>query len=273
MFQSKPDSTTQGLGAYHAAFRAFGAGPVTITDTASRTDTGVTNKLLGKAPGSNHSIALQARSSPWVSEAVFDTNLLGSGTGRALRIFSRDSAPGVHGGMVGYWNVRKDNGKVEDSISLDDIREVVAVSPYTKLGKYAIWSHTKSKLFVADFTASTPSISPSTTSDLSISLAPFSFEIVTISAIDNGIAALGLIDKYNPLGGIISHHWEENFHQLEMKSFGRVGFFADAMPPPFVEVGGRFVQCELIAEDSGYLLALDLDETYEDLTITLYHRR
>ncbi|KZT33043.1 hypothetical protein SISSUDRAFT_445849 [Sistotremastrum suecicum HHB10207 ss-3] len=111
--QTTPSPTSDANQAsYHAAFRAFGTGPITITDVAGHTNSSIVNKLIGKALGSERSVALQAGSSSWINGDIFDGGLLEGGSGKALRIFSRASSPGLYGGLVGYWNIRSGNGIV-----------------------------------------------------------------------------------------------------------------------------------------------------------------
>lgn len=159
--------------------------------------------------------------------------------------------------------------QVEDSITLDDIREIIDVSNDTELGRYAIWSHRSSKLLIADFTTTIPTIHPSSPDSLSISLDPFSFEIITISAIEEGLATLGLLDKYNPLAGVLSNQWSGSLHRIEMKCLGRAGFYVDGKPPQMVKVGGKDAEYELREEGGGHFVIIDLDEECKGLAVII----
>ena len=53
---------------------------------------------------------LQAKNSPFVSNAIFDQTLLQGGTGKAFRVYSQASLGS--GGIVGFWNIRSADGKV-----------------------------------------------------------------------------------------------------------------------------------------------------------------
>jgi hypothetical protein len=99
---------------YHAALRAFGAGPITLTDVPGKTDPIVLRKLVGNdlKRASGRSIALHASRSPFVSNDVFEEGLMRGGSGKALRVFSRREEDGKQGGLIGYWNVRSSDGKV-----------------------------------------------------------------------------------------------------------------------------------------------------------------
>lgn len=104
--------------AFHAALRSLGAGPVTITDVPGKTDSSTLNKLVGTSKA-GQTVALQASSSPFTSNDVFNPALLQGGTGKALRVFSK-AAHG--GGLLGYWNIRSEDGKVGSMVKLSMLK-------------------------------------------------------------------------------------------------------------------------------------------------------
>ena len=100
---------------YHAALRAFGSGPVTVTDVPGASDPAVLSRLLGLpllSSSSDRSVALQADHSAWVGNDVFDSDIISSGVGKALRLFSNSGKVGSGSGLIGYRNVRSNDANV-----------------------------------------------------------------------------------------------------------------------------------------------------------------
>jgi len=60
---------------------------------------------------------------------------------------------------------------------------------------------------------------------IAIKLEPFDFEIVTVTPVVDGIAQLGLIDKYNSLAGVSDTRVEKSNLNSTFKCCGQAGFF------------------------------------------------
>ncbi|KAG8890025.1 hypothetical protein FRB98_001460 [Tulasnella sp. 332] len=238
--------------AFHAALRAFGAGPVTLTDVPGKTDPEIVRKLIGSnlrmttSPIAGRSIALHAARSPFLSDDIFDPCILQEGAGKAMRVFSRRGEDGTEGGLIGYWNVRSANGVVDDAVTMGDILTLVG-SHDTDTRKFVVHSFKTGKAQKID--------TATTKIDLPINLGPFEFEIITVAPLLSHIivtplrpnpaskeaetnhqsivrvGAFGLIDKYNPLAGLASFSFDFSSSSWEagVRCSGKLGIFVPDM--------------------------------------------
>ncbi|KAG9003354.1 hypothetical protein FRB94_003177 [Tulasnella sp. JGI-2019a] len=255
--------------AFHAALRAFGAGPVTLTDVPGKTDPEIVRKLIGSnlRKSSSHpvgrSIALHASRSPFMSDDIFDPTILQDGVGKALRVFSRHGDDDSEGGLIGYWNVRSANGKVEDYLTLNDILTLVG-HPKADTRKFVVYSFKTGKAQKVDIAASE-------TINIPIHLGPFEFEIITVapllshSAVTSHttsepgsnhppvvqVGALGLIDKYNPLAGLtlFSFHSASKSWEAGVRCSGKLGFF---VPDISVDEAKPKIKISMDGEDTAF---------------------
>ncbi|KAG9041439.1 hypothetical protein FS837_012270 [Tulasnella sp. UAMH 9824] len=233
MFQSHPYIRPQGEGnethtplqtdiypqaAFHAALRSLGAGPVTITDVPGKTDSAILNKLVGTSKA-GQTVALQASSSPFTSNDVFDPALLQGGTGKALRVFSK-AAHG--GGLLGYWNIRSEDGKVEDEVAISDVLQVAEKDLASSPG-IVLFSQKTKEVRVIKAAEARGTLTPK----LPIKLGAFEFDLVTVAPILSSasvqVAVLGLTDKYNTLAGLTSSGGvKDGALEVEVKSSGEL---------------------------------------------------
>ncbi|KAG8894403.1 hypothetical protein FRB99_001288 [Tulasnella sp. 403] len=269
MFQSHPymplnaqgDGQTQNVSsnyaqaAFHAALRALGAGPVTLTDVPGQTDPSIVSKLVGSTIEGGRSVVVQASQSPFVSNDVFDPVLLHGGIGRAFRVFSRNQGRKADGGTIGYWNIRSHDGQVEDEVTASDIQQLT-----TDSGEFLVYFPETSEVRVVD-SGGAPS------PPLDIQIGPFGFHLVTVAPISSSpvgyrIAALGLVDKYNSLAGLMSFGPDGSTGMWEavVRCSGKFAFWIDGQEgqAPWVEVDGEAARVESRAVTMGSLISVDL---------------
>ncbi|KAG8991656.1 protein kinase complex component, partial [Tulasnella sp. 427] len=244
--------------AFHAALRSLGPGPVTITDVPGKTDPLILNKLVG-ASKSGETVALQASSSPFASKEVFDPALVHGGTGKALRVFSKAA---LGGGLLGYWNIRSGDGKVEDQVSISDVLQVTAKDS-TPTSRVAVFSQKSKQVRIVNVTETGAAVEPS----LPVELGAFEFDLVTVAPILslNGgveVAVLGLIDKFNTLAGLAAPPAVQGGAlEVAVKSAGElavwIGGIKDGSEPK-VTVDGEEVKVTAQAGQNGRLVTVPL---------------
>ncbi|KAG9011164.1 hypothetical protein FRB94_009090 [Tulasnella sp. JGI-2019a] len=257
MFQSHPYVRPQGVkgepkqeaalynhpqAAFHAALRAFGSGPVTLTDVAGKTDPEVVWKLIGRGfkktsstAAPERSIALHASQSPFVSDDIFDAKIFQDGVGKPLRVFSRRGEDGIEGGLIGYWNLRAGGGVVDQYVAVDDVLTLVGALHGANAQRSVMYAFKAAKAEVFDL-----STTPDDDILIPVRLGSFEFEIITVaplvlssSAPATGlvstveVGALGLIDKYNPLAGLSSFSFNSTSLSWEarLRCCGKLGLF------------------------------------------------
>lgn len=205
-----------------------------------------------QASSSDRSIVLQAEKNFWINDA-FDPNILASGVGKALRLYSMSGTAGAGSGLIGYWNIRSNDGKVgaialfravfgskniqvDDLVTVQDIWEII--KPADTKRAYVLRSQHTERVY-------TVSVSAGASPDdiqlpvIPIMLEAFEFEILSISPIENGIAAMGLVDKYNPLAGLGRREHIAGRTQIDVKCCGTLGFFVvDDKPTPACTIAG-----------------------------------
>jgi len=263
---------------YHAALRAFGAGPVTITDVPGASDPAVLSRLLGLpllSSSSDRSVALQADHSPWVGSDVFDSDIISSGVGKALRLFSKSGKAGTGSGLIGYWNVRSGDGKVDDHVTQNDLWEIIGSSSADRT--FVLRSYMREQFYTIRVAANDEA------NDIKLPIVPicldhFQFDIFSVSQLEGGIAVLGLVDKFNPLSGIV--RWEQTIDgcSIGLKCCGPLGIFLedsvhqrlsittvppDGSPVDFVKVG--FVTGQV----KGLVVMIEIRQTLPSLTLNL----
>ncbi|KAG8949368.1 hypothetical protein FRC04_008603 [Tulasnella sp. 424] len=273
MFQSHPYIRPQGeanethtplqsdiypQAAFHAALRSLGAGPVTITDVPGKTDPAILNKLVG-ASKTGGTVALQASSSPFTSNDVFDPALLQGGSGRALRVFSK-AAHG--GGLLGYWNIRSEDGKVEDEVAIADVLHV-AEQGSTQTSGVVLFSQKTKEVRIVHAVEAGGAVAPK----LLVELGAFEFELVTVAPILSSagveVAVLGLVDKYNTLAGLASPgEVKDGALEVAVKSAGELAIWIGGLKegsPPRVTVDGEEGKVTVKACETGSLLIVALE--------------
>ncbi|KAG8893686.1 hypothetical protein FRC01_013425, partial [Tulasnella sp. 417] len=181
------------------------------------------------------------------------------GTGKALRVFSK-AAHG--GGLLGYWNIRSEDGKVEDEVTISDVLQVVAKDS-TPSSEVALFSQKSKEIRIVNAAAAGGSLTPK----LPVELGAFEFDLVTVAPILSiagvKVALLGLIDKYNTLAGLTSSgRAADGALEVDVKSTGELALWLGEYKegsPPRVTVDGEEVKATAERCRIGSLLTVPLE--------------
>jgi predicted secreted protein len=192
MFQTHPFVGGSGeavrQGPFHAALRALGNGPVTVTDVHDHCVPEVFMRIAGVGRNGK-TIALNSdRPIEVLNDRCFD-DVAQRGDGKAVRGYAKSK----WGVVMGIWNVRSDHGMVRDSVSLDDVATVFESQ------KVICWSHARQEVFILK---SDPG--------KVVVLQELEFDVLSLVEMKEDIVCLGLIDKYNTLAAIDARkgrHW------------------------------------------------------------------
>jgi len=167
-------------GEMHAAARAISGGPVYVTDKPEEHNIDILKKLVlsdGTVPRPVNP-ALPTRDSIFI-DPFKDKKL--------FKIFNNNTYNYVLAVFNFYYpGKEKENETITGNISPSDIEKITGEN-------FAVYAHNTKKLIFAKVSDSIP-----------IELTSLSFEIYTISPIDDGFAVIGLEDKYNSGGCIKS---------------------------------------------------------------------
>lgn len=171
MFQSAHE-----LGAFHAAARAISGGPLYVADTPDEHDFALLHKLV--LPN-GQILRAQLPGRP-TRDCLFNDPIHEA---VPLKIFNRNTNTGV----VGVFNCQTEAQASTLSAHISP-KDVDGLSGE----QFAVYAHTLGEVRVL-----------ARESVWTIRLASMSFEIFTISAIERGVAPLGLVDLFNSGGAII----------------------------------------------------------------------
>ncbi|WP_070042963.1 Sip1-related alpha-galactosidase [Robinsoniella peoriensis] len=186
---------------FHAAARAISGGPVYVCDYPEKQKFDILNALItseGKLLGCKNP-ALPAEDCLF-SDCLHEKKL--------LKICNTNGKIGV----MGIFNCYVESEPVSGNYSATDIKNLVG-------DKFAVYSFRNKEVTVLDL--NTP---------VNITLDDSDYDVITISPIENGIAAIGLADKYNSSAAIISSKWENNSYATEILDGGRISFYCQSKP-------------------------------------------
>jgi raffinose synthase len=188
-------------GAFHAAARAVSGGPVYVSDAVGAHDAGLLRKLV-LSDGSVLRADLPGRPTP-------DT-LFADPTREPvlLKVFNRNR----DGGVVGLFNAGTRLEPIAGTVAPQDV-------PGLDLSReFVAWAHRGDRLWRC------------TGEPAAIALAEGEWEIVSFAPVEQGFAALGLADKFNSGGAIVSRTWQGGECRIELRDGG--AFLAWAQTPP-----------------------------------------
>lgn len=206
MFQSH-----QPHAAYHAAARAISGGPVYVCDKPGKQNFDILNKLVlsdGRVLRCDQP-ALPARDCLFTDCAR---------RRRLLKIVNRNRDVGV----VGLFHCTETEENVSGTVRMGDVPGLNAV-------RCAAWRHDAGTLEV---------MVPS--DRLGIELESMGYEIVTLAPVVNGVAPLGLLDKYNCSGAVVRFDARDtNRIECALLDGGTTGFYAERRPSMVLVDGVR----------------------------------
>ncbi|KAG8732600.1 hypothetical protein FRC11_012419, partial [Ceratobasidium sp. 423] len=208
MFQTHPyvspdgeiHNTATGIsqGAFHASFRVFGTGPVTITDVPHKSNQGIIAKMVGEStPSPSPSIVVQASAAFTVLNDVFDPRIMWSGVGRGLKVYVDRT--------MGIWNIQSGDGKLLEFITPSDISQALGI-PSSSLPAVVLYIQSSNpaneRVMLRDVSNVLHPTAP-----IRIELDPLGWATVGVVKVESlgvrgKIACPGLVDKYLALQGI-----------------------------------------------------------------------
>jgi len=210
MFQSGHE-----WGSFHAAARVISGGPVYASDKPGEHDF----ELLSRVALADGRVLRCAGPALPTPDILFrdpqQENVL-------LKLFNRNRAGAF---VLGAWNCRNIEGEgttVTDSLS-------VALVPGVSLDKqYAVYAFGSRRLDIRTGAQTWP-----------LTLKNAEFEIYTISALDEGVAPIGLLSMYNSAGIFESCGWDNSgAYRLRVKAGGEMGLYSRRRPSAVVSNRG-----------------------------------
>ncbi|KAG9081171.1 hypothetical protein FRC07_014606, partial [Ceratobasidium sp. 392] len=243
--QSVRNDSPPGLaqGAFHALFRVFGTGPVTITgsllvlrvlgfdakgldaiDTPLKSDSEILRKIVGNTSpsASSPSLVIQASHAFTVLDDVFDPAPSEGGTGKGLKVYVNST--------IGVWNVRSWHGKVVDFITPPDIAQALSLPANSPLPPVIL--HIQSSNSSIDTrtilygTSNPVHPAPPVRLDLHV----LGWAAITVAPIEQGkeVASLGLVDKYLSSRGVEKTELKGGKYSVSVRSSGTLGVWIGA---------------------------------------------
>jgi len=230
-------------GPFHAAARAISGGPVYVSDCPGESDFDLIRKLTitdGRVLRCPQP-ALPARDC-----LLRDACQPGGGL---LKVTNRNGPAGV----MGLFNCRHD-AEIEDTFTAADFPDKLPGR------SFALWLHNQQRLLVVRPTERLP-----------LRLAPLEFEVAHFVPIRQGLACLGLLDKFNAIAATAivppqppsqddpgaPSHSDQGVLTVHLLDGGRVGFYCAAAPQ------------EILVNDLPTECPYDYNATTKLLTLTL----
>jgi Raffinose synthase or seed imbibition protein Sip1 len=180
-------------GAFHAAARAVSGGPVYVSDAPGAHDAQLLRKLV-LSDGSVLRADLPGRPSPdtLFADPTRDATL--------LKVFKLNRDCGV----LGLFHASSRAEPISGTLAIDDV-------PGLTPGRaHMAWAHRAEKMWRC------------VGQPVPLTLAPDEWEIVSFAPVELGFAALGLADKFNSTGAIVSRSWQDGAgHHLQHRTARR----------------------------------------------------
>lgn len=191
-------------GAFHAAARAISGGPVYASDAPGKQDFDILRKLCtsdGKTLRCDQP-ALPTRDSLFVDYFT---------EARLLKIFNRNGNVGVLGVFHCLWAEKPEERQaITDQFAVSNVPGLVGE-------RFAIYQHESQTLIISD---------RDTAHDITLDFRKH--EIMTIAPLEEGVAMLGLIDKYNSAAAIVDAvRLSDTQWQWTLADGGMVGLVSD----------------------------------------------
>lgn len=208
MFQShRPHSV------YHAMARALSGGPIYVSDVPGEQDAALLEKLV-RFEGE----VMRPLRCPQPAQVTRDRLLADCREEKCLlKIFNR-----VNGvGLLGLFHVHGGGETLEDSFRPSDVEGLEGT-------EFAVWRPEEAGVRVVD-----------RHEPLSARLAPVQSEVAVISPIRQGVALIGLLDKFNPPAGLRDVSMGSSRLSFEVLDGGRVGMYCASAPARAEMNGGE----------------------------------
>lgn len=196
MFQS-----THARGSFHAASRAISGGPIYVSDLADAHDFAVLQKLV---LSDGTILRADQPGKPTLDCLFIDPTR----EDVLLKIFNRNRDCGV----VGLFNVRL-GVHLKGSVRPADVHGLAGES-------FVGYAHQADQLWGAGIDTCT-----------AFELPEGGWELVSYAPVENGFAAIGLVDKFNSTGAVLHRHWTDDRRVvLQLRDGGRFLAWAQTVP-------------------------------------------
>lgn len=187
-------------GAFHAAARAISGGPVYVSDKIGVIDPDLLRKLV---LSDGTVLRADQPGRPTVDSLFADPTR----EPVLLKIFNRNRDCAV----LGLFNAGSEPGAIAGTVSPADVPGLAVVD-------CVAWSHRGDRLWrCVDEPAA-------------FALAEGEWELVSFAPVEHGFAAIGLADKFNSTGAIISRSWQDDICQIELRDGGAFLAWAERQP-------------------------------------------
>jgi raffinose synthase len=191
-------------GAYHAAARAISGGPVYVADAPEQVDAGLLRKLVAADGG-----IFRCRD---IARPCLDC-LMHDPTREPvlLKLFNRNA----HGSVIGVFHAQTGDDAatpLSGAVSPSDI-------PGWACGRAAVWAHRAGTLAILE-----PGES------LAVVLDPGEWELFTLAPFEDGLAVLGLADKFNSGGAVVDLEHRSGSVAFRLLDGGRLALASASRP-------------------------------------------
>lgn len=187
----------------HAASRAISGGPVYVCDYPEKQNFDILNALVisgGKV------LRCEQPALPTAdclfTDCRYDKKL--------LKIYNTNCGEKI--GIIGIFNCNVNNESIDDSYSPSDVKNINGTD-------FAVYSFCSKKLIKSPRSAI-----------INIRLDSDGYDIITVSPIENGIAPLGLTDKYNSSAAVKVSEWKGKKYHAEIIDGGTISFYCEYAP-------------------------------------------
>ena len=209
MFQSGHE-----WGAFHAAGRAISGGPVYVSDKPGEHDFALLNKLVCK---DGKVLRCDRPGLPTLDNLCVDPT-----RGEVLlKIWNRNGSAGIVGVFNAHWHPNGSITSIAGGVTPSDVYDLPGA-------RFACYAHNAGTLEVLERNEQKP-----------VSLETREFELFTFVPIENGLAAIGLLDKFNSAGAIAALGWSNpKTCQLTLKDAGTLLCYCETAPSKVEQDGG-----------------------------------
>ena len=185
----------------HAAARAISGGPVYVCDYPNKQNADILRRLV-LSDGS----LLCCDYPALPTEDCLFTDF--TSTAAPLKLFNRSGDAGI----IGFFNCCTDNKAVRGTFKPSDVHGI-------KEERFAAYFYNKGKVAVLG-----------RNEECEISLTENGFELVTLAPIENGFAAIGLMEKYNSSAAIIKTSCRAGSFAVTLSDGGRIALYSENKP-------------------------------------------
>ena len=199
-------------GAFHAAARALSGGPVYVADELGKTDFALLRKLCF----SDRTVPLCAEAARPAPDSLF---LDPGKEERLFKIFNRNPAGNW---VVGVFHCSYNTnalGALSGFAGPEDVHGIQGSA-------FAVYRHGERHIRRMGREAKLP-----------LTLQPLGFEVLTVAPVDQGFAAIGLADKFNSGGCVVSVKHRAEGVEVGLRDGGEFLAWMDS-PPKSVKVAG-----------------------------------